>query len=139
MENLIVIVAVIWALLSIILFFKLWNATNNVERIKDFILKQNIEKAPRFLYATNQIEELYLQLNIHVFTDLHLAAVQVSRKYNDTVMPEAEANFNEERGDILSTYQKSYKEINKEIPQHFFNVTLLQMLNINLISTDYGV
>lgn len=66
-----------------------------MEDIKNFVLQQKIEKSPRFLYATNPIEELYLQLNICVFTDLYLATAQSSRKYSDAVMPEAEAHFNE--------------------------------------------
>ena len=112
MENIIIIVLVIWVLLNIILFFKIWNATSNIELIVNFITRQEISKSPRLLYATNRMEEVYSQLNIQLFSELHLLAIQCAKRYNDI---ELESQFNKEREEIISNYQKSYKN-NLELP-----------------------
>ena len=83
MENIITIVLVIWGLLNIILFIKIWNATSNIELIVNFITRQEISKSPRLLYATNRMEEVYSQLNIQLFAELHLLAIQCAKRYND--------------------------------------------------------
>lgn len=141
--NLFNVLAILWALLNIILFFKLWNATNNIETVKDsidiikeIIIKTGISKSPRLLYAMNKPEDVYLQLNIQLFTELHLLAVNCSKKYGEE---EAESLFDKEREELVTDYEKSYKMINKEIPQYFKTTTLQQMQKINFLSTDYGI
>lgn len=136
MENIIIIVLVIWVLLNIILFFKIWNATSNIELIVNFITRQEISKSPRLLYATNRMEEVYSQLNIQLFSELHLLAIQCAKRYNDI---ESDSQFNKGREEVISNYQKSYKMINKEIPKHFKEATLQQMQEIKFLTTDYGV
>ncbi len=125
-----------WTVLNIILFFKIWSATNNVEIIKEIIAKQEISKSPRLLYATNRMEEVYSQLNIQLFSELHLLAIQCTKRYNDI---ESDSQFNKGREEVISNYQKSYKMINKEIPKHFKEATLQQMQEIKFLTTDYGV
>jgi len=44
MEVLIGIVVVIFGILQIILFFKLWGMTNDVSEIKNFLLKESLEE-----------------------------------------------------------------------------------------------
>lgn len=41
MEAIIAIVTIIWSILGIILFFKIWGMTNNVKEMRDFILRNN--------------------------------------------------------------------------------------------------
>lgn len=44
METLIAILAIIWSILSIILFFKIWGMTNDVSEIRYYLISQNKTK-----------------------------------------------------------------------------------------------
>ena len=44
MEVLTVILALVWSILCIILFFKVWKMCNNVQKIKDYLIEDLIRK-----------------------------------------------------------------------------------------------
>ena len=45
MEGFVIVIGVIWGILNIILFFKIWGMTNNVEKILEYL--KNLESAKR--------------------------------------------------------------------------------------------
>ncbi len=44
MEGFIVLVGLIWSILCIILFFKVWKACDNIQRIADKYVPENVKK-----------------------------------------------------------------------------------------------
>lgn len=44
MEGVIVVFGLIWSILSIILFFKVWGACNNIQRLADKYAPENVNK-----------------------------------------------------------------------------------------------
>ena len=44
MEGFIVLVGLIWSILCIVLFFKVWNACNNIQRLADKYAPENVKK-----------------------------------------------------------------------------------------------
>ena len=44
MEALIAIITIIWSILGIILFFKIWGMTNNVKEIHDWLMEDRFKK-----------------------------------------------------------------------------------------------
>ena len=85
MENSITfisIVLVIWGILEIILFFKVWMMTDNVEKLKnrfiegskggesELFVNMDIIRSVRALYYLNQKEEAYELLNKYLYYKL---------------------------------------------------------------------
>lgn len=44
MEGFIVLVGLIWSILCIVLFFKVWKACNNIQRLADKYAPENVKK-----------------------------------------------------------------------------------------------
>lgn len=63
MEGFIVLVDLIWSILCIILFFKLWSACNNVKRLADKYAneKENISKQGRTTLETREDIDKWLK------------------------------------------------------------------------------
>ena len=128
MEFFIIIISLIVAILNIILFFKLWGATNNIKEIKHSINNKTTDSL-RLLFLTNNYDKIYNQLNKNLFDDL----CNISKKYFET---SENFSFTKEKEQILNDYSKSYSKINKQIPNKFFTVTSTELMNIDDIN-DY--
>jgi uncharacterized membrane protein YgaE (UPF0421/DUF939 family) len=126
MEIFIIIISIIVAILNIILFFKIWDATDNIKEIKNAISK---DSSLRFLLLTNDNDKIYNQLNKNLFDDL----CNIAKKYFET---SENFSFTKEKEQILNDYSKSYSKINKQIPNKFFTVTSTELMNIDDIN-DY--
>ncbi len=73
------VILLIWGILEIILFFKVWKMTNNVEKLKnkfvagfndeenDSFVDMDINSAVRELYYLNKKEEAYELLNKYLY------------------------------------------------------------------------
>ena len=44
MENFFAILAIVWSILCIILFFKIWGMTNDISEIRNYLVSQNKTK-----------------------------------------------------------------------------------------------
>ena len=126
MEIFIIIISIIVAILNIILFFKIWDATNNIKEIKNAISK---DSSLRFLLLTNDNDKIYNQLNKNLFDNLCKIAKQYSYY-------ESSEEFLKEKEIILTEYSQYYSKINKQIPNKFFTVTSTELMNIDDIN-DY--
>ncbi len=125
MNVLLLILSIVWSILVIILFFKIWVATNDIKRLKQVVAKEEtlITDTPRYLYATGKIDECYEALNKELFKHLYNAA-QISY-YAD--------NFNnDDKPGILKRYEASYAKIGREIPPGLREITYQDLWNLHL-------
>lgn len=122
MEIFIIIIALIVAILNIILFFKIWGATNDIDKItKHFTDKEN-KNSTLFLFLNKDYDTIYNNLNIEFFDKLRYATIFEIK---------TEKGFIERKEYLLKTYKEYYTAIGKEIPEKFYTVTFRQMYNIN--------
>ena len=72
MEALIAIITIVWSVLGIILFFKIWGMTNNVKDIHDWLMED------RFKREKSSIEEIpdFTPHSERIFDELSKEAVQ---------------------------------------------------------------
>lgn len=125
MDVLLLVLGLVWSILVIILFFKIWSATNDIKKLKQVVAKEEtlITNTPRYLYATGKIDECYEVLNKELFKHLYNVA-QIS--YNAD-------NFNkDDKPSILKRYEASYAKIGKEIPQGLRDITYHDLWNLYL-------
>ena len=124
MEDFIyIIILLIVAILNIILFFKIWGATNNIKQIKEILSNKSTDSL-RFLLLTDENNKIYDDLNKNLFNDL----CNIARKYIETT---EDISFEKEKKQILQKYSKYYSKINKEIPNKFLHVTSIELINID--------
>ena len=121
MGNFISILIIVYAILNIILFFKIWGATNNIKKLTEHFTGNTNKDSFLFLYLTKDKDAIYNKLNIQIFNELRKIAFIVV----------IEKDFNEKKESLLNTYKEYYTTIGIEIPNEFYNISYKQIYNIN--------
>ena len=112
MEDLLLILNFAWTVLCIVLFFKIWKMTNNINEIKRHIANEHIENSFQFLYANGKYDDIYEKLNACIYRELEKKVWQ----YNDS-------SFSKFRDEVINRHQPFYKKINREIPKNYYELT----------------
>lgn len=134
----------IWGILEIILFFKVWGATNNIDQIKSKYVDHDESD------SINNLRKLYLQgfeneahniLNISLGNSVSGLFYEVKNRYGtkdgETEYETCDSIVGDEKGNkmtrdeyfvqkiqtIIKEYAPKYKSIGKEIPKTFTTVT----------------
>ena len=137
MENtfeFISIVLVIWGILEIILFFKVWMMTNNVEKLKnrfvegskdgesDLVAYINIRRSVRTLYYLNKKEEAYELLNKYLYYQLAYFAQNPIYKDDNgkeySYIDRVSCYKDEWIDKVFKTVTPLYKALGKDIPDN---------------------
>lgn len=100
------IVIIVFGILQIILFFKIWGMTNNVDRIWKKINTPEARCRAELSYLQGNIEETEKLLHEAFLKEV----VELSQATEDWGEWEAGYNYLEEK------YEKAFKKINKPIP-----------------------
>lgn len=130
----IAVVLAIWGILDIILFFKVWMMTDNVEKLKNRFVEgskggesnlfanMDIKSSVKALYYLNKKEEAYELLNKYLYYKLAYFAKNVISKdgngreyaYVDGINWYKEAWFDK----VFKTVTPLYKALDKDIPEN---------------------
>lgn len=109
-----IVVGVIWGIISIILFFKIWDMTNNVERIVEFLYSEknseNSSSDSRFLELMGDKEYLKEKYLMEFSKKVEKSAAVIS--YNDR---KADVNQMSIAG-YVEQLKRQFAEINEEVP-----------------------
>jgi hypothetical protein len=147
MENSITfisIVLVIWGILEIILFFKVWMMTDNVEKLKnrfiegskggesELFVNMDIIRSVRALYYLNQKEEAYELLNKYLYYKLAYFAQDPISNGNgkEYTYINGSIRYKEEWHDtVFKIVTPLYKELGKDIPDNLLQFNYDDFLN----------
>ena len=132
--NTISIILAIWGILEIVLFFKVWKMTNDVEKLKNKFIDDNdngegetfvnmdIVSSVRALYYLNKKEEAYELLNKYLYYEMtYFANFTIHKDENgkEYVFIDRVSYYIEEL--INNAYLKTlplYKALDKDIPDN---------------------
>lgn len=124
----------VWGILEIILFFKIWGATNDIDKLKSAICDgkkgDNMSSYLRKMYLLGKEDEAYDYIN-EAFCDeiikLHEKCLKESNADGeivfDGVYEPIEIVFNKMINITTDEYLQYYQSIGKEIPSRFKSVS----------------
>ena len=120
MNDLILFLFLVDAVLCIILFVKIWGMTGDVRRLEHrFCDTESPMKKFSEHYLCGEYEEAYTLLNHCLANDISKRFYKLSR--NDI---DYKKRYEEEISDLISKYYSElYKKIGKDIPENLKNVT----------------
>lgn len=143
-----IIILIIWSILNLILFFKIWKMTNNVELItqkicghsntkgtlKEDILRLHLEEKDNEAYEVlnsymaNKINEIVsdIKLRSYLPSDSTSAEPKVSDFYAGGLP--VEECFKEKVNELLQELTPLYNAVNRDMPPHFQTLTLTELL-----------
>ena len=143
-----IIILIIWSILNLILFFKIWKMTNNVElitqkicghsnkegTIKEDILRLHLEEKDNEAYAVlnsymvNKTNEIVsdIKLRSYLPSDSTSAEPKVSDFYADGLP--VEECFKGKMNELMQELIPLYIAINRDMPPHFETLTLTELL-----------
>lgn len=104
----VLVVIIVFGILQIILFFKLWGMTNNVKKIKEsFIMSSNVISPAKIEFAVGNIEKAKELLKKEFIID-------VFKIYKEIVA----TNYSQHQHEI-NTYSKEYKKLESHYRDYF--------------------
>ena len=125
MDTILTIIAVLTAPLPIILFFKIWKMTNDVEKIKEHLV------ISEYAFKEDKIRRAYLKGETYILKDLldnMLVDALLNAKLEKHKYHDAEK--------IISGYEIIYQKFGFEIPENILN---LKKENADVVSAfNYG-
>ena len=117
MEDILIFICVVFGILNLILFFKIWGMTDKVKHIDSLLSKQ-----AGWGQGYNQV--LYshrvngnIQKGLEMLNDSFMKELANTRKTS-------EEEFTLDRDRLINIYTPYYKVIGKEIPNDFSEMTL---------------
>ncbi|MBR4047295.1 MAG: hypothetical protein IKK07_02415 [Bacteroides sp.] len=124
----------VWGILEIILFFKIWGATNDIDKLKSAICDgkkgNGMSSYLKKMYLLGKEDEAYNYLN-EAFSDeivrIHTKCLKESNAdgeivYNGVYEP-IETAFNKMINITTDEYLQYYQSIGKEIPSRFKSIS----------------
>lgn len=133
------ILGIVWAILNIILFFKLWRATNNIDKITNKFINQTeylswkeFQHKIFILNAKGKKEEVVKLMNDAVEADI---SKHIFEETNETLTSEFLDNL------IIKSKNKSlpyYKALGIEPPAYFDNLTNSAYCKFNETIKEYS-
>ena len=119
MNDLILLLFLVDAVLCIILFVKIWGMTGDVRRLeKRFSYECPLKEKFADLYLCGEYEEAYKLLN-------NFLVKVIAKRFSTQSRNEADfkKSFADDIGTLIGRYSRYYKMIGKEIPENIRNVT----------------
>ena len=114
-------IVIIWSIVCIILFFKVWRACNDIHTLKE---KINDTRTIEELYLVGDDEHVYTALNKSLVKRITVIVNKMVMTYRGTVeWSEESLNnlFKEDLDALLEEYSPKYKIIGKSIPERIAN------------------
>lgn len=135
MEDLITIVSIIqlvWGVLCIILFFKVWGATNDIKTIKEKITYDvnNLKEEIRTLHYLGKDDEALQVINTAYLERLQEIEMDVNEQYYAGTKEPA---FNARVENAKIEFSRFYKAIDCEIPKKIEEIDFESWTNFALI------
>lgn len=119
MNDLILFLFLVDAVLCIILFVKIWGMTGDVRRLeKRFCHSEPVRKKLASLYLCGEYDEAYSVINRYLAGEIDRRFFTLSR--NDL---EYKKRYEEEISCLIGKFSGFYEMIGKEIPENIKNVT----------------
>ena len=120
MEDFLLYLTLLEAVLVIILFVKIWSMTGDVRELRDRICRNEGTVKSKFAdyYLCGEYEEAYKFLNHYLASEVNKRFYNLSR--NDV---DYKKLYADEIANLLSKYSGYYKMIGREIPENLKNVT----------------
>lgn len=103
---------IVFSILSLILFFKVWGMTNDINKIKQRLALEDEDSDYMLLYICGKHDVLYEKLNRELYHELL-----------KDILERSDEEFIEYRDKLLEERKPYYDKIGKEIPQGFINIT----------------
>lgn len=128
MEVFIAIICIIFGVLQIVLFFKIWGMTNNIKDIKEIYCDgvvssgKSIKSVVRNLHYNGKDTKAVDSLNAYIADALINYAEEI--KYDNVSMEVKEQSFAKKRDNWLNKYTPLYGKLGAEIPVVLQNMTL---------------
>lgn len=121
----------VWGVLEIILFFKIWGATNDIDKLKSAICDgkkgNDMSSYLKKMYLLGKEDEAYDYLN-EAFCD---EVVKICIECLNKAVPDlARVDFSEKLKSVRERYTKHYQSIRKEMPQRFYDIELRDLVEI---------
>ena len=108
------IVSLVAAVLNLILFFKVWDMTDNVKKMtKHFTDDDEFDKSFHYLCVTGKYDEAYENLNKSLYSDLLTGVKENS----------LDLSFDIYKNKVIAFYKDYYDKIGKNIPESFFGIS----------------
>ena len=109
---------IIVSIFQIILFFKLWGATNDIEKIKNKLeIKVFDESELRVLYMTGHKDEAIAYLNRWLATEVQAAFKEATGKRK------FEQRFKDAYDKAINKYKPMYDALGEEVPESITSIT----------------
>lgn len=117
MDDILIFICIVFGILNLILFFKIWGMTDKVRHIDSLLSKQ-----AGWGQKYNQVLYFYrvngdIQKGFEMLNDSFMKELTNTRKTS-------EEEFALDRDRLINTYTPYYKVIGKEIPKDFTEMTL---------------
>lgn len=119
MEIFYCLILFVCAVLNVVLFFKVWTMTGDVEKLKSKFCDPGVgfKKSFAALYLQGEYDEAYMLLNRFLAAKVHVMVE------NCNYVGEFRKDLNKEVLTKLSKYDKYYALIGKEMPVNMKNFT----------------
>ena len=150
MEEFVSLLMIVFGVLQIILFFKIWGATNDIDKLKSTICDKthsvDRDRYLRKMHLLNKINEAEDFLNERCSEEIITIYDECTRNanvenevwYNGSLLPINKV-FEYKKNDVLNNYEPYYQLFDLKIPTKFIeiNINTLQKFGGNYI--DYSV
>lgn len=126
MEPITVILLVVWGILNIILFFKIWGATNDIDILKTKFCGIKTQRSRsllvlvRELYFMGKNDEAEKLITSELLANIEQIATDVSYNVREN---ERDTEFTKRYSEKLEEYNKYFKAIGKDIPTQLKEIT----------------
>lgn len=127
------VIIIIWSILNIILFFKVWRACNEIHTLKE---KINGACTVEELHLAGNDEQAYIALNESLAKRIMAIVGKMVKRYGGTVeWSEEHLNslFKENLDPLIEEYSPKYKILGKSIPERIVKAKFSELQNISKI------
>ena len=127
------VIVIIWSILNITLFFKVWRACNEIHTLKE---KINGACTVEELHLAGNDEQAYIALNESLAKQIMAIVGKMVERYGGTVeWSEERLNslFKKDLDALLEEYSSKYKIIGKSVPERITKAKFSDLQNISKI------
>lgn len=144
-----IVILAVWAVLNLILFFKIWGMTNDVKLLKqkmcdNIYADKSIKETILKLHLLGKDEKAFEKINDHIVSFIEALILDIKRVSYlpsgfDNASPKpsdfyangqpVEDYFKEKMSALFNETAPLYKGIGREMPAHFSTLSLTELLN----------
>lgn len=129
------IIFFVWGILNIILFFKLWRATNDINMIKNkyCVVADDLTTEVLKLKLAGKDKEAFELLNSELIRIVIKDYTEIGNKYYYDTEDSVSEKFKEMFDERIKEFNPLYKAINKTIPEEITQLTYSQIMQFGRI------